>query len=103
MVENSLDLIGFERDFAKFVNNLRRVRWLEFWRGKPATRPAGVRPWKQKPVTDRRSGQFGRLSVWVQAGCLGWSGFELGWTPLGRAEEKKQSQDKLACIYCDLM
>ena len=68
MVENSLDLIGFERDFAKFVNNLRRVRWLEFWRGKPATRPAGVRPWVRKPKTDKLELRFGLNSGGDQAG-----------------------------------
>ena len=58
MVENSLDLLGFERDFAGFVYNLRRVGWLGFWRRKPATRPAGVGPWVRKPETDRRERRF---------------------------------------------
>ena len=58
MVENSLDLLGFERDFAGFVYNLRRVGWLGFWRRKPATRPAGVGSWVQKPETDQWECRF---------------------------------------------
>ena len=52
MVENSLDLLRFELDFARFVYNLRWVGWLEFWRRKPTTRLASVRPWVRKPKTD---------------------------------------------------
>ena len=54
MVENLLDLLGFELDFARFVYNLRQVKWLGFWRREPATRLACVGPWTQKPETDRR-------------------------------------------------
>ena len=70
MVENSLDLLGFEHDFTRFVYNLRRVGWLRFWRRKPATRLAGVGPWAQKLEIVRRERWFGLNSGgdWV-----GWS------------------------------
>ncbi|KAK9983726.1 hypothetical protein SO802_033251 [Lithocarpus litseifolius] len=68
MVENSLDFLGFERDFAEFAYNLRRVEWLEFWRRKPTTRPAGVRPWARKPETDRGGCRFGLNSSGERAG-----------------------------------
>ena len=72
MVENSLDLLGFECDFTGFVNNLRRVGWLGFWRGKPATRPAGDRPWARKPETDQLELQFGLNSGGDRAGWSVW-------------------------------
>ena len=78
----SLNLVWISLHIARFVYNVGRVGWLGFWRRKPATRPAGVGSWAQKPVTDRRSGRFGRLPVRVRAGCSGWSGFGLGLTPL---------------------
>ena len=56
-------------NIAGFVYNVGWVGWLGFWRRKPATRPTGVRSWVRKSVTNRRSGQFGRFSVQVQAGC----------------------------------
>ena len=58
MVENSLDLLGFELDFG-FVYTLRWVEWLGFWRRKPTTRPASIGPWAWKPETDRRERWFG--------------------------------------------
>ena len=78
----SLECRRISLHIARFVYNVGRVGWLGFWRRKPATRPAGVGSWAQKPVTDRRSGRFGRLPVRVRAGCSGWSGSGLGWTPL---------------------
>ena len=77
----SPNLAWISPNIAGFVYNVGRVGWLGFWRRKPATWPAGVGSWARKPVTDRRSGRFGRLPVRVQAGWSGWSGFELGWHP----------------------
>ena len=78
----SPNLAWISPNIAGFVYNVGRVGWLGFWRRKPATRPAGVGSWGQTPVTDRRSGRVGRLPVRVRAGCSGWSGSGLGWTPL---------------------
>ena len=78
----SPNLVWISLHIARFVYNVGQVGWLGFWRRKPATRPAGVGSWAQKPVTDHRSGRFGRLPVRVRAGCSGWSGSGLGWTPL---------------------
>ena len=78
----SPNLAWISPNIAKFVYNIGRVGWLRFWKRKPATRPAGVGSWVWKPVTDRRSGRFGRFLIRVQVGCSSWSGFELGWTPL---------------------
>ena len=78
----SPNLVWISLHIAKFVYNVGRVGWLGFWRRKPATRPAGVGSWAQKPVTDRQSGRFRRLLVWVRTGWSGWSGSGLGWTPL---------------------
>ena len=72
MVENLLDLLGFELDFVRFVYNLHQVGWLGFWRRKTTTRPTGVGPWARKPETDRRerwfelnsSGEWVGWSVW---------------------------------------
>ena len=61
-------------NIAGFVYNVGRVGWLRFWRRKPATRLAGVGSWVRKSVADHQSGQFGRFSVQVQAGCSSWSG-----------------------------
>ena len=78
----SPNLAWISPNIIGFVYNVGRVEWLGFWRRKPTTRPAGVGSWAQKPVTDRRSGRFGRFPVRVRAGCSGWSGSGLGWTPL---------------------
>ena len=78
----SPNLVWISLHIARFVYNVGRVGWLGFWRRKPATRPTGVGSWAQKPVTDHRSGRFGRFPVRVRAGCSGWSGSGLGWTPL---------------------
>ena len=86
----SPNLAQMSPDIARFVYNVDRVGWLEFWRRKPATRPAGVGSWGQKPVIDSRSGRFGWLTVRVRAGCLGWSGSRLGWTPLTIARQTKE-------------
>ena len=76
------DFAWMSSDIARFEYNVGRVGWLGFWGRKPATQPTGIKSWGQKPVTDRRSGRVGRLPVWVRAGCSGWSGSGLGWTPL---------------------
>ena len=78
----SPNLVWISLHIARLVYNVGRVGWLGFWRRKPATRPAGIGSWAQKPVTDRWSGRFGRLPVRVQEGYSGWSGSGLGWTPL---------------------
>ena len=78
----SPNLAWISPNIARFVYNVGRVGWLGYWRRKPTTQPAGIGSWAWKPVTDHRSGRFGRLPVWVRAGCSGWSGFGLGWTPL---------------------
>ena len=78
MVENSLDLLGFKRDFAGFVYNLRRVGWRGFWRRKPATQPASVGPYVWKPKTDRREHWFGLNS----GGLVDPMGHSRVWTPL---------------------
>ena len=71
----SPNLVWNSLHIARFVYNVGRVGWLGFWRRKPTTRPAGVGSWAQKPVTEP--------SEWsVRAGCSGWSGSGLGWTPL---------------------
>ena len=70
MVENLLDLLGFELDFARFVYNLRQVGWLRFWRRKPATRPTGIGPWAWKPEIDRRERRFELKS---NRDRMGWS------------------------------
>ena len=74
MVENSLDLLKFEHDFAGFVYNLCQVGWLGFWRRKPATRPTGVGPWTRKPETVQREHRFGFGRVGRVGRVPGWVG-----------------------------
>ena len=51
-ISSNLSLILPE--LAKFVYNIGQVGWIGFWRRKPTTRPANIRSWVSKPVTNQR-------------------------------------------------
>ena len=81
----SPNLAWISPNIAGFVYNVGWVRWLGFWRRKPATRPAGVESWARKPVIGHQSGWFGRFPIRVQAvsnsssgGLLRLVGFRVG-------------------------
>ena len=50
-ISSNLSLILPE--LAKFVYNIGQIGWIGFWRRKPTTRPANIRSWVSKPVTNQ--------------------------------------------------
>ena len=53
LVENSLDLACFCRNWPDFYIALVGFRLFRFWRSKSTTRPTSVGSWNQKPNTDQ--------------------------------------------------